>query len=144
MGITETTTKRRRPTIKQQRVGRLLSENYGNSMGEVMLKAGYSPSSAKNPRLSLPNNEIAKQAVFDVVQGMKKAIELAVASTVKRLESGDVKQSDLTEIVDKFQRNVQLLSGMATSNVAFRFVDSEDESVKSTVETIEKGDNKAE
>lgn len=105
------------PTPKQEKLIKLILENLGNTkntrtLGELILEAGYSKSMAENP-FQIMGSETIKEALTDVVSVMKKTRDKALKEiTDEKLEKERAK--DLTDIVDKLTKNIQLLGGKPT------------------------------
>lgn len=122
------------PTPKQEKLIKLISENLGNpnsteSLGELMLKAGYSKSMSENPFQILESETI--QEGLEEFRGMldDKRRMAITHITKKKLEKSSAK--DLANIVDVFTKNHQLLGGKET----------EKSKVESTINVINYGDN---
>ncbi len=105
------------PTPKQEKLIRLLVENLGKkesteSLGELILQAGYSEAMAKNPYQILESETI--QEGLEEFRGMldDKRRMAITHITKKKLEKSSAK--DLATIVDVFTKNHQLLGGKET------------------------------
>lgn len=122
------------PTPKQERLIQLLIENYGNptprSLGELIVSAGYSPESAKNPSLIIKSDAV-QEGLDEVVKELEKNRNEALGLLPKQAKKA--KYRDLVEGVDKLTKNIQLLSGKET----------EKSKVESTINVINYGDNAA-
>ena len=98
---------------KQKRLLKLL-EN-GGSMRKAMVKAGYSQNYADNPKKLLQSKSfqnLRKQALERMEVQRQKALE-RMDQTVEK-----AKYSDVVNAVDRLTKNIQLLSGQSTSNIA--------------------------
>lgn len=104
-------------TQKQEKLIKLILENLGNkgntkTLGELILEAGYSQSMAENPYQIL-GSETIQEGLFDVVSEMEKKRKKALnLITDDKLEAERAK--DLTDIIDKLTKNIQLLGGKPT------------------------------
>ncbi len=109
-------------TPKQEKLIKLILENLGTSkntktLGELILEAGYEESMAKNPYQIL-ESETVKEGLSETVESMKKIRNKAL----KALDGKDLseeKAKDISDIVDKIQRNIQLLTGEDTDRLRF-------------------------
>ena len=105
-------------TPKQQRLIKLLLKNLGNpkskkNLGDLIIEAGYSKASAKNPKLIFKSEDI-KDGLKDFVSQLEDRRQRAITYiTDSKLEKAQAR--DLAYIVDIFTKNHQLLSGGATS-----------------------------
>lgn len=117
-------------TPKQQKLIKLLIENYGKvgetkSMGELMVLAGYSEQSAKNPHLIL-DSEVIQDGIEDFVKMLDDKRRMALTKiNEKKLESSNAYH--LALIADVLSKNHQLLSGKATENVKHTYDELTDE-----------------
>lgn len=103
-------------TPKQQKLINLLIENYGNpdtkTLGELMLEAGYSVNSAKNPQLIIQGKEVQEglsSVADDLAFLRQKAIDELKA---RNIDSEPYR--DVVRAVESFTKNHQLLSGGET------------------------------
>jgi len=109
-------------TPKQEKLIKLLIENYGKqgetkSLGKLMVEAGYSPESAKNPNIIL-SSETVKEGIEDFTKQLVDKRRRAITHlTDDKLEKSHAR--DLSSIVDTFTKNIQLLSGESTENVKY-------------------------
>lgn len=101
-------------TQRQQKLLDIISENLGNkgstkSMYKMMLEAGYSESSAKQQSTLLAGIE-------DELDSIVSKLEKARDRAIERLEEtvGKAEYRDLSNAIDKFTKQIQLLSGEAT------------------------------
>jgi len=102
-------------TIKQKKVISKIIENRGN-VSRAMRESGYTEASAKNPK-NLTESKGYKEAVSPFVQQMMEERQRLLDSmTTEDLTS--VKYKDKTDSVDKLTKNIQLLTGGSTENVA--------------------------
>lgn len=103
-------------TPKQQKFVDLLIENYGakgntKSLGALMIEAGYSESSAINPKLIL--TEEMKEAINPILNKMESIRTNALDEiTNEKLEKASPR--DAMYIVDTMTKNIQLLNGKET------------------------------
>ena len=101
---------------KQQKFVDLLIENYGKkgetkSLGALMIEAGYSESSAINPKLLI--NDEMKDAIAPVIKKMESIRTKALDSiTDDKLEQANPR--DNAYIADMLTKNIQLLNGGET------------------------------
>ena len=101
-------------TPKQEKLIKLLMVNYGKagetkSLGNLMIEAGYSKKSAKNPKLFL-ESPIIKEGIEDFIKTLDDKRRLALTKiTAKKLEKSNAYQ--LALITDVLTKNHQLLTG---------------------------------
>lgn len=112
-------------TPKQEKLIKLILENLGNSkttktLGELILEAGYEESMAKNPYQIL-GSETIKEGLEETVDKMKKIRDKALKALTNKDLSLE-KSKDLGDIVDKIQKNIQLLTGGDTERVKFNTI----------------------
>lgn len=94
-------------------------ENYGKrggakSLGKLMVEAGYSKESAKNPKIILESPEI-KTKIEDFIKLMEDKRKTAI----EQITSGKLEEAparELAYVVDLLTKNIQLLSGGKTDN----------------------------
>tara|TARA_Y100000361_G_scaffold141337_1_gene146305 strand:+ start:166 stop:516 length:351 start_codon:yes stop_codon:yes gene_type:complete len=106
-------------TPKQEKLVNLLIENYGTEgitkpLGELMIEAGYSPESAKNPKLILEG-----EGVQEGIKNTVKSLETLREKALTELQARDLSEEpmrDVVKAVDTYTKNHQLLSGGATEN----------------------------
>lgn len=106
-------------TPKQEKLLKLIMENYGElgstkSLGELMLEAGYTEASAKNPKLILEGKEM-QEGISDVVSDL----ELLRANALNELKARDLEKEpmrDVVKAIDTYTKNHQLLTGGKTEN----------------------------
>ncbi len=104
-------------TPKQEKLIKLLIENYGKqgetkSLGSLMIEAGYSPESAKNPNIII-GSETIKEGIEDFTKQLVDKRRRAITHlTEDKLEKSDARS--LSSIVDVFTKNIQLLGGLPT------------------------------
>jgi len=103
-------------TPKQEKLITLLLENYGNKdtrpLGELLLEAGYSPASAKNPKIVIDSKEV-QDGIAKVAEDINYLRQKAIAELRKR----DIKKEpyrDVVKAIDIYTKNHQLLSGGET------------------------------
>ena len=117
-------------TPKQQKFVDLLIENYGRkgktkTLGSLMIEAGYSESSATNPKIII--NEEMMEAIGPVIDKMESIRTKALdAITDEKLEASNPR--DNIYIVDTLTKNIQLLSGKETDRqgIVIQTVDYKD------------------
>lgn len=101
-------------TPKQQKLIKLLIQNLKDkgeteSLGKLMLKAGYSEASAHNPKLII-ESEAIQEALNPVVEDMEKERDRILRS-IKTKDLSEERYKDLVDSIDKLTKNIQLLSG---------------------------------
>lgn len=105
------------PTAKQQKLLDLIYENLGvsgktKSWYELLKEAGYSDGVAKNPRFIL-ESEFISSHTDDFVKKLAEKRDQAIKKlTDEKLDEATA--SDLATIVEKMNKNHQLLSGNET------------------------------
>lgn len=112
-------------TPKQEKLVKLIEENLlkpnnTKTLGELLLEAGYSESQANSARPVI-ESEGVQEGLSDTVETMKKIRD----NGLKALESkklSEEKAKDIADIVDKIQKNIQLLTGGDTERVKFNTV----------------------
>jgi hypothetical protein len=113
----------RKATPKQQKLVRVIRENAGRSkpqpMGKLLLEAGYSRGSAKNPQdiLKAAPVQLALQKELDTLEMVSRA-HLSQLMSKKKLSGASARTN--AYVYDVMTKNRQLLSGKATSNVGIR------------------------
>ena len=104
-------------TPKQQRLVELLVENYGlkgnrKTLQALMLEAGYSANSAKNPKIIIEDTRVG-EAISPLLAKMEEVRDKALKSiTDEKLKMSSPR--DATYIADTLTKNIQLLSGGET------------------------------
>jgi|ERR1051325_879879 hypothetical protein len=110
-----------RQTDKQRKLVKLLSENLGRekpmTMLEMMLAAGYEESSARQQSTILVG---IREELAPIVRKMEEHRDQVIADMIRKMPKA--KYRDLTDALDKLTKNIQLLSGKATENLAARVV----------------------
>jgi hypothetical protein len=102
------------PTPKQEKLIKLIIDNYGikgssKTMGEMLKEAGYSEGTVVNPKLIFESDAV-QEGISDFVDKLKDKREKALKYlTDSKLDDSDAK--DLSDIIDKFTKNIQLLTG---------------------------------
>ena len=102
-------------TLLQRKLIKLISENIRSSkrltLGELMLKAGYSKSQSLNPNhiFEQPGMQIQMNPIVTALETQRKR---AIAMLSKKISKA--KYRDLVDGIDKFTKNIELLSGRAT------------------------------
>ena len=108
------------PTPKQAKLIKLLKENIGSmdstlTMGDLLLKAGYTPATAKNAYLIFDSKAI-KEATGDIAKMLDDKRKMAITQiTEQKLK--DAPARELAYVVDVLTKNMQLLTGKSTNNV---------------------------
>lgn len=106
-------------TPKQQKLIKIIIDNYGNkgktkTLGEMLLEAGYSESSATNPQLII--NEEMQELINPIIDKMEKVRTKALDKiTDEKLDAGTAR--DNAYVADILTKNIQLLSGGNTQNI---------------------------
>lgn len=90
-----------------------LVEN-GRSVSKAMRDAGYSKNTAVVPQ-KLTESKGFKELAEPIVEQLKKRRKQAIKQITKKKLKG-TSAKDLTDIVDKLTKNIQLLSGKATES----------------------------
>ncbi len=121
---------RKLPTPNQHRLIELLIENYGKkatgrrSFKSILLEAGYSPATAKQPSIII-GAPIVQKAIQDHAELMRGKREKFIHSlTDKKIAKATI--GDAVYAIDALTRNERLLSGKSTSNIAGYIVNDED------------------
>lgn len=103
-------------------VAKEVSENIGLgkkvAIGPIMRKHGYSEKTSKTPK-RVTNTKTFKKEMAPVVSNMIKTRDKAVLLMNSRLSKAKLR--DLTDLVDKLTKNIQLLTGKDTSKEAVTF-----------------------
>jgi phosphoserine phosphatase len=105
------------PTPKQEKLLKLIMENYGKpgetkSLGSLMIEAGYSEESSKNPKLIL-QSEYLKDKLDDWAKMLDDKRRMAITQiTEEKLVKSSAR--DLAQIVTTLNKDFQLVSGGAT------------------------------
>jgi hypothetical protein len=113
-------------TIKQARFLKIYKDSLENIMdgkitkGDIMLKAGYSKTVSKQPCQVMNSKAIRPELQVIVEQYEDKRRMILEALTKEKItgESG----RNLAVMADKFQKNISLLVGDSTSNVAVKTI----------------------
>lgn len=106
-------------TPKQEKLLKLIIENYGEvgktkSLGGLMLEAGYSEASSKNPKIILESKDM-KEGISNVVTDLEKLRQDAL-NELKSRNLSEEKYADIVKGIDTFTKNHQLLTGGSTEN----------------------------
>ena len=109
------------PTPKQNKLIKLLRENMGNldstaTLGGLLLKAGYTKATAKNAYLIFESKAIRKVTdnIADMLADKRK---MAITHITER-KLKDAPARELAYVADVFTKNIQLITGRSTDNVA--------------------------
>jgi hypothetical protein len=88
-------------------------------MGKVMKKVGYATSTTKRPT-QLTQSQEFQEAIDPVV---KQMIALRNQAMKRMKETADkASYRDVTDSLDKLTKNIQLLSGKSTENIASKVI----------------------
>lgn len=115
------------PTPKQQKLIDGLIANAKDpkktkTLKQIALEAGYSENSAKMPSV-LINGAAVRSKTEQFVEHLERLRYKAIQQIGKKIEDAPV--NHLTDLMDKSTKNIQLLSGRATQNVAIQINISE-------------------
>lgn len=106
-------------TPKQEKLVTLLLENYGSPntrpLGELLLEAGYSENSAKNPKLIIEGKEVQEG-----LAGVAADLNLLRQRAIDELKARDIEKEpyrDVVKAVDVLTKNHQLLTGGETERI---------------------------
>lgn len=107
-----------KPTAKQKKLVQNLLENT-STQKEAMIKAGYSPETAKVPSKIMETKGV-QLAAEPYVEELKRARQEALAEIrAKNLEK--VQYSDLSNAIAKMTTQIELLEGRDTSKQSIEF-----------------------
>lgn len=128
-------------TPKQQKLIKLLIENYGNkkatkTLGELILEAGYSESSSKNPQLVI--TEEMREELNPIIDKMQK-IRTKALDSITDSALGTSSPRDNVYVADTLTKNIQLLSGNATERTTV--IVEEADKISNAIRNITTGDN---
>jgi hypothetical protein len=128
-------------TPKQQKLIKLLIENYGNkkatkTLGELILEAGYSESSSKNPQLVI--TEEMREELTPIIDKMQK-IRTKALDSITDSALGTSSPRDNVYVADTLTKNIQLLSGNATERTTV--IVEEADKISNAIRNITTGDN---
>lgn len=99
---------------KVKKLAETIIENRGNFY-RAAIAAGYSHNSARSPE-KIRDTEGYKKFVEPILEKLKQRREWAInAITEEKLQKESSK--DLTDVVDKLTKNIQLLGGKPTENI---------------------------
>lgn len=125
------------PTPKQEKLIRLLRDNLGNTgssktLGEMLIEAGYSKATSKNPYIIFEGLPI-KEVTDEIIESLKDKRKMAITHvTDKKLSKAPARE--LAYVTDIFTKNIQLLSGKPTERTE---IDIESQTkVKSAIKGI--------
>lgn len=102
-------------TLKQKKLIQKISENLGNtnrakSMYQIMIEAGYAKTTAKQQSTVLVR---VKDDVKSLITKLEEKRDLAISHlTEEKLITSNAKE--LSSVIDKLTKNVELLSGRPT------------------------------
>ena len=92
-----------------------VAENVGKSLGELMIEAGYSVASSKNPQLIM-NSETIKEGLADYLSTVDDKRRMAIRHiTDNKLQKAPAREC--AYVTDVLTKQHQLLSGGATENI---------------------------
>lgn len=124
-------------TPKQEKLIKLLIENYGKkgetkTLGQILVDAGYSEESAKNPHL-LIGSSVVQEGIEDFIKTLTDKRGLAITKiSEEKLEKSSAR--DLASIVDTLTKNHQLLTGgdteRGTQPLLVKIIGQDDETNK--------------
>lgn len=105
------------PTPRPEILVQLLMDNYGKRakrrpLRKILLEAGYSEASAKNPKLILQNKTVQEGMVpflEKLIQKRDKTLEAMTDDKIEKLGAGS-----LAYILDVLVKNSELLAGRPT------------------------------
>jgi len=128
-------------TPKQQKLIKLLIENYGNkkatkTLGELIIEAGYSESSSKNPQLVI--TEEMREELNPIIDKMQK-IRTKALDSITDSALGTSSPRDNVYVADTLTKNIQLLSGNATERTTV--IVEEADKISNAIRNITTGDN---
>jgi inactivated superfamily I helicase len=112
---------------KQQKLIEIIVENSGKkgrtkSLGEMIIEAGYSEETAKNPKQII--TEEMKLELNPIIEKMEEVRKKAISNiTDKKLKDSSAR--DNTYIADVLTKNIQLLSGGDTEKIKVEILDEE-------------------
>ena len=109
------------PTLRQTKLIKLIRENMGNldstaTMSDLMLRAGYTKATAKNAYLIFESKAI-KKATDDIADMLADKRKMAITHITER-KLKDAPARELAYVADVFTKNIQLITGRSTNNVA--------------------------
>lgn len=115
------------PTPKQQKLIDGLIANAKDpkktkTLKQIALDAGYSPKTAENAHI-LTKSATVLSKTEQFVEHLERLRYRAIQQIGKKIEDAPV--NHLTDLMDKSTKNIQLLSGRATQNVAIQINISE-------------------
>lgn len=93
--------------IRQVRSGRIVRK------GKIMAKFGYSKNSIRASKATL--TKTYKETMRPVVEQLERERERAIKAMAGKINKA--KYRDLVDAIDKFTKNIELLSGRDTSRV---------------------------
>ena len=106
------------PTEKQKAVIPRILENHGN-ISKSMREVGYEPSTADTPS-NLTESKGYQQLMNPIVLKLEEKRRVVIdALTDDKINAEKAK--DLTDMMDKLTKNIQLLGGGATENVNYNW-----------------------
>jgi len=142
--MTKTIKKKRKGTAKQKKLLHIFSENIGmkgftKSMYQMMIEAGYSETSAKQQTTLLAGIQKELEIIDPLANIMgelrNKAIKVLKESKDK-FEKASLK--DLIDSIDKLTKNIQLVSGKPTENIAMASLSKIEQDTKVIIDALSK------
>lgn len=124
--------------LRQKKLISLIMENYGKggkgrrSLGSILLEAGYSPSSAKNPKTILEGSDV-KEAIDDLLEMFDIKRRQAMNHITEKKMIG-ARITDLVYLTDSFTKNHQLLSGKDTARHGFNLTPEQQKEIDDILE----------
>ncbi len=101
---------------------------------EILLKQGYSPSVANAPT-KVTRTKTYINAMKPIVKQMEE-LRQKIVSEMQTRDLNDVNYSHLTDALDKLTKNIQLLNGGTTDNVALTVQISEAIAKKNNIQPV--------
>ena len=113
-------------TLKQKKLIKLIMENYGSKgatkpLKDLLLEAGYTSASAKNPKIILDSKNITESdELNNFIKSLSDKRKLAITYlTSRKLSKAPARE--IAYVIDVLTKNTQLLSGKETGkeNITF-------------------------
>lgn len=108
-----------------QEVVKTIGNNRKVVLRQIIKKKGYSPVTADNPKV-VTNTKSYQEVIEPVVKQMEDE-RLRLVQAISNKNLAKEKYRDLIDGIDKLTKNIQLLSGKATSNVAVGYKNMSDD-----------------
>ena len=103
-----------KPTAKQIKVFKEYEK--GGNLGKAMIKAGYSPNTAKTPQ-KVTQQEGFRYLVDKQLQELENKRQIALAAFTEE-KAQNASLADITNAIEKFSKLQRLLSDKSTSNIS--------------------------